>query len=153
MSTTTTEDDLIITCQFDAVPSDVFAAWADPDQMARWMGPEGFTAPVIRSDFRVGGLYEICIRSPEGQDYWWGGSYVEIDAPRRIGFSVVTYGWPGETTLVRAPETRISIVFEPAKGGGTTMTFRQSPVPPLVDRTNHEEGWRQAFDKLQRYLC
>lgn len=152
MTVATIDDDLVITRIFAARPDAVFGAWSDARQMAKWMGPAGFTAPIIESDFRVGGAYQICIQSSDGQDYWWGGTYLEIVEPERLSFSVETYGWPGESTLFRAPHTRISITFEAAAEGHTRMTFRQSPFPPNVDRTNHENGWLEALDKLERYL-
>lgn len=152
MTVATTDDDLVITRIFAARPDAVFGAWSDARQMAKWMGPAGFAAPVIESDFRVGGAYQICIRSSDGQDYWWGGTYFEIVEPERLSFSVETYGWPGETTLLRAPHTRIGITFEAAAEGHTRMTFRQSPFPPNVDRSNHENGWQEALDKLERHL-
>lgn len=152
MTVATTEDDLVIIRTFAVGRAAVFDAWSDAKQMAKWMGPDGFTTPVIESDFRVEGAYQICIRSSDGRDYWWGGTYFEIVEPERLSFSVETYGWPGERTLLRAPHTRISITFEPAAEGHTRMTFRQSPFPPNVDRTNHENGWLEALDKLDRYL-
>jgi uncharacterized protein YndB with AHSA1/START domain len=152
MTVATIEDDLVITRTFAATRRATFAAWSDAAQMARWIGGEGFTAPVVERDFRVGGAHRTCIRSSDCTDYWWGGRYLEIIEPERLSFSVETYGWPGERTLLRAPHSRISILFEAAGEGSTTMTFCQSPLPPNVDRDNHRNGWQEAFDKLERHL-
>jgi uncharacterized protein YndB with AHSA1/START domain len=142
---------LTIIREFKRPPRAVFAAWANPTAMARWIGAEGFTAPTITSDFRVGGGYEVCLRSPGGEDYWWGGKYLEIDEPNLLRMSVNFYGTDGESTRHSAPENRITVRFE-AIGTGTRMAFRQEPLPLDTDRAGHEGGWVEAFDKLERRL-
>lgn len=139
--------DLVIVRQLQATPIRAFRAWSVPEQLARWMGPGGFVTPVVESDLREGGSYRICISPPEGEVYWWGGKYVEVDEPYRLAFTVEYYGSPGEATLEGAPVTVISLTFEPS-GTGTRMTFRQSPFPPLANRAEHADGWVQAFGKL-----
>lgn len=146
-----TGEDLVIVRQLRATPVRAFRAWSTPEQLARWMGPGGFTTPVVESDLREGGSYRICIRPPEGAEYWWGGRYVEVDEPYRLAFTVEYYGSPGEETLNGAPKTTISLTFEPT-GEGTRMTFRQSPFPPIADRASHADGWVQAFGKLELVL-
>ena len=44
---------------FPAAPSVVFAAFADPDKLAKWWGPEGFTVPSLEFDPHVGTSYRI----------------------------------------------------------------------------------------------
>lgn len=144
-------DDLVIVREFKAAPAKVFRAWSDPQRVAGWMGPSGFTSPVVECDLREGGSYRMCIQPPHGDDYWWGGRYVEIDEPYRLAFTVDYYGSAGEDTLNGAPVTTISLTFE-ASGSGTRMTFRQSPFPPNTNREAHADGWVQAFGKLERML-
>jgi len=45
---------------------------------------EGLTAPFCKIDFRVGGIFHNCMRSPEGMDYWSPGVYREIILLERI---------------------------------------------------------------------
>ena len=142
---------LTIARQFRQSPQRVFAAWADAIAMSKWIGGAGFTAPPLTSDFRVGGHYDVGIRSPEGQTYRWGGQYLEIAEPTRLSFTVAYYGWPGDITLTDAPENVITITFAPS-GSGTLMTFEQAPLAPNINPTNHEDGWRAAFDKLEQSL-
>ncbi len=49
------EQDLVITRIFDAPRDLVWKAWADPEKIKRWWGPESFTVPFCRIDLRVGG--------------------------------------------------------------------------------------------------
>jgi uncharacterized protein YndB with AHSA1/START domain len=44
----------------------------------RWWGPRVYTSPSCRIDLRVGGRYLVCMRSPQGEDYWSTGAYREI---------------------------------------------------------------------------
>ena len=76
--------EIVITRVFDAPRTEVFAAWTEPERMMRWYAPEGFTTPVVRTDLRPGGIYHICMRTPDGQDVWSKGTYVEVVVPERI---------------------------------------------------------------------
>ena len=113
--------------------------------------PLGPVRHPVTGDFRVGGHYDVAIRSLEGQTYRWGGQYLEIAEPTRLSFTVAYYGWPGDITLTDAPENVITITFAPS-GSGTLMTFEQAPLAPNINPTNHEDGWRAAFDKLEQSL-
>src|SRR3954469_23759025 len=115
---------LTIARQFRQSPHRVFAAWADATAMSKWIGGAGFTAPTLTNDFRVGGQYDVAIRSPEGQTYRWGGSYLEITEPTHLSFTVAYYGWLNDPTLTTAPENVITVTFTPS-GSGTLMTFEQ----------------------------
>jgi uncharacterized protein YndB with AHSA1/START domain len=62
--------DLIVTRIFDAPVELVWKAWTVSEQVMRWWGPAGFTSPVAIIDFREGGTSLVCMRSPEGQDFY-----------------------------------------------------------------------------------
>jgi uncharacterized protein YndB with AHSA1/START domain len=62
----------------------VFAAWTRAEHLAHWFGPRGFTIHSCEADARAGGLFRLCMRSPEGQDYWVRGSFREVLAPERL---------------------------------------------------------------------
>jgi hypothetical protein len=51
--------EVVITRVFDAPRGLVFKAWTDPEHMARWWGPKGFTNPICELDARVGGAWRI----------------------------------------------------------------------------------------------
>jgi hypothetical protein len=51
----------------DAPPDRVFRAWTDPEGLARWWGPKGFTNPLCEVDARPGGAIRIHMRSPGGK--------------------------------------------------------------------------------------
>src|SRR5467141_4449519 len=61
-------------------------AFTDPEHMKHWWGPKGFTVRITKMDFRPGGTYHYCMRSPDGRDMWGKFVYREIVAPERIVF-------------------------------------------------------------------
>jgi uncharacterized protein YndB with AHSA1/START domain len=52
----------------------------------KWWGPNGFTAPVARMDFREGGTSLVCMRSPEGQDFYNTWTYRKVVPMKLIEF-------------------------------------------------------------------
>lgn len=52
-----------------ASPSQVFAAMSDPDRVARWWGPDGFSSTMHIFDFQPGGSWVLTMHAPDGTDY------------------------------------------------------------------------------------
>jgi uncharacterized protein YndB with AHSA1/START domain len=155
----TGEQELVITRIFDAPRELVWKAWTEPEHIMQWWGPKDFTAPVIKTDFRVGGKSLWCMRSPEGEDYWSTGVYREIVEQEKIvttdSFSdaqgnVVPashYGMSGDWPL----ELLVTIIFED-NNGKTKLTLRHADIPKGENRDSAEAGWNESFDKLDKYL-
>jgi len=80
------EEVLVIERVFDAPRELVWKAWTEAEQVMLWWGAKGIM-PVCNMDFRVGGVYLFCVRTPEGQDYWSTGVYREIVPLERIVFT------------------------------------------------------------------
>lgn len=139
--------ELVITRVLDAPPVLVYKAWTTPEHMARWMGPEGFTAPSITLDVRVGGHYRALIRSAEGKDFRFRGIYREVVENRRLVF---TFAWEEEGE--RGEENLVTVTFA-EEGGKTRMTFRQVPFLSVDERDGHNDGWNGAFNKLADYVA
>ncbi len=157
--TTSTERELVIERVFDAPPELVWKAWTEPERMMRWWGPNGFTVPVCKIDFRVGGRVLFCMRSPEGQDYWNTGTYEEIVPLERIVYSdsfadehgnvvpATHYGMSTDFPL----EMRVTVTFEEV-AGKTKMTLRHAGLPAGENRDMAGQGWNESFDKLAESL-
>lgn len=59
-----------IRCHRIAAPvAQVFAALSDPDRIARWWGPSGFTNTIHEFDFREGGRWRLTMTGPDGQSF------------------------------------------------------------------------------------
>ena len=151
--------ELVITRVFDAPRELVWKAWTDPEHASRWWGPKGYTAPVCKIDFRVGGKYLFCMRSPDGKDFWSTGTYREIIHPEKIVMTdsfadsegnvihASEIGMPGEWPL----ELQVTITFEDLGDGKTKLTLHQAGLPDQV-REMTGTGWNESFDKLAESL-
>ena len=151
---------LVIERIFDAPRDLVWRAWTEPERMMRWWGPKDFTSPACRIDFRVGGKYLACMRSPEGQDYWSTGVYREIVPLERIvctdsfadeNGNVVPashYGMTGDFPMERL----VTVTFEEHEGK-TKLTLRHEGMPAGEMGEMAQAGWNESFDKLAAYLA
>lgn len=150
---------LVIVRTFDAPVALVWKAWSDPAMLAQWWSPKAFTAPVIKLDFRVGGKYHFCMRSPEGQDFWSTGIYKEIVPMKKI---VCTDSFADENgNVVSAshygmkadiPEELLITVEFREENGKTTMTLTHLGMPAGEMSEMTSAGWNQFFDKLAEAL-
>jgi uncharacterized protein YndB with AHSA1/START domain len=159
-TTESEERALVIERVFDAPRELVWRAWTEPEHFVRWWGPKGFTTPHCKIDFRVGGVWLNCMRSPEGQDYWSTGVYREIVEPERIvttdsfaeadGNTVPAshYGMTGDWPL----EALITVTFEEHEGK-TRLTLRHAGIPAGENRDGAQQGWSESFDKLAEELA
>ena len=154
---------LVIERIFDAPRELVWKAWTEPEQVARWWGPKGFTSPAAEIDFRVGGKYLFAMRSPEyeeGRVLWSTGVYREIVPFERIvctdSFAdekgnvvpATYYGMNADTPL----EMLVTVTFEEHEGK-TRLTLRHVGIPSGPDREGANQGWSQSFDNLAEYLA
>src|SRR5690349_12543176 len=54
----------------------VFKAWTSAEHVKRWFCPETFTIPIAEVETRVGGAFNVCMRSPTGEAHWIRGTFV-----------------------------------------------------------------------------
>ena len=132
---------------FDAPAALVFSMWSDPEHFAAWMGPEGFTCPVVEIDFREGGAYRALIVSDQTGESWFGGVYQAIAPHTHLSF---TFTW-NNTGPSAGVETLVTLKFE-ERDGRTTQTFHQAPFLNNERRDSHRGGWTSAFEKLARRI-
>lgn len=133
-----------ITRTFAASPEDVFDVWTSPARFGRWFGTESTAVEDVRMDLRVGGEWSARMILGDGAEIGWHGTYLEVDAPRRLVLSLSDR--PGDQfERVTVDLTKIE--------GGTEMTFTQSGgnMPP-ENYAQAEEGWRSFFDDLANGL-
>ena len=145
------EREIVITRLFDAPPEVVFEAWTNPDQLAQWWGPEGFTNPVCELDVRVGGDWRIVMRGPDGAMYPCRGVYLEIVAPKRLVFTNIAADDKGTPVL----DGLTTVTFE-EEDGTTKLTLRTRAValvPGAVEKlAGMHTGWSMSLDRLAREL-
>lgn len=122
----------------------VFDAWLDADAIRVWMCPGDIFESIATIDPRVGGKYEIVMRSPGKDDRHWG-VYLEIDRPRRLSFT-----WCSQSTDSR--ETLVSIDLVPRGMTDCELTLVHSDLPES-SVPGHLIGWKAHIRKLIEYLA
>src|SRR5215831_6366119 len=71
-----------------AAPENVYRAFVDPDAMAKWLPPNGFTGKVYEMDATVGGGYRMSFQNfTTGSSHSFGGTYVELTPGERIRYT------------------------------------------------------------------
>jgi uncharacterized protein YndB with AHSA1/START domain len=135
---------------FDAPRDLVWRAWSNPEILVLWMGPVEWPAVSATCDFRVGGAWRICLRSPEtGENLWQGGIYTEIDAPRRLAF---TFRWDESHEDGPPVDTLVTVEFSEA-GDRTVMDFTHEGLKSEQSLTGHRHGWNSTADRLEAWLA
>jgi uncharacterized protein YndB with AHSA1/START domain len=139
--------ELTITRVIDAPRPLVFKAWTDPEQIARWWGPKGFTTVDYEMDIRPGGAYRFRMRSPEGTDHRKRGIYREIVEPARIVF---TFAWEQPDGRL-GHELLVTVTFE-AIGARTRLTLRQGVFDTVENCESHVGGWTSCLERFAEYM-
>jgi uncharacterized protein YndB with AHSA1/START domain len=147
MTRITAERTVTVTRIVDAPRDLVFRLWTEPEHMARWWGPRGFTNPVCELDVRVGGALRIHMRAPDGTVYPMTGTFREIMPPRRLVFEAVAEDHDGNALL-----RSLTVVTFADEGGKTRIIVHAdavglAPVAPQM-LAGMEAGWTQSLEKL-----
>ena len=127
---------------FRAPPDRVYRAFIDPDAMAKWLPPHGFTGRVLNMDARVGGRYRMQFTNfSNGQSHAFGGEYLELIPGERIVHtdSFDDPNLPGEM--------RTTITFRPVLVG-TEVTAVQEGIPAVIPTEMCYLGWQESLQLL-----
>lgn len=138
-----TEWQIITTRVVNAARDLVWKAWSDPDRLARWWGPKGFTNTFYRCEMRSGGLWYFVMHSPGGLDFMNRSTFVEVVKPERIVIRNLS-----------DPHFQLTVTFT-EHAGRTRVTWRMSfasieeyeKVKAFVPATNE-----QNLDRLEAQL-
>jgi len=150
-TTRTTDREILLTRVFDAPRELVFNAWIDPNHIAQWFGPDGFTTTILGMDVRPGGVWRFIMHGPDGVDYPNKIVYVEIVKPERLVYNhfAEDVDEPGQF--------HVTMTF--AEQAGRTVLSMQMLFETAAerDRVVKEygaiEGGEQTLDRLAAYLA
>jgi uncharacterized protein YndB with AHSA1/START domain len=129
-----------------AAPSTVFGAFVNPTELAKWFGPKGYRARSVEFDARVGRGFRIEIQPPEGDPFYLGGEFREINPPVRLAYTFI-YEDPDPDDV----ETLVGLSLRDL-GESTEVALTQGPFKTEARRALHEQGWTDSFDKLERLI-
>ena len=139
---------VVLVRTFDAPRALVWQAWTDPQRMAQWWGPKGFTNPTCEMDVRPGGKIYIDMTGPDGTSYPMGGMFHEVVALERLVFTATAFDrGDGLPDLVD-----INTITFAERDGKTTVTVHARVIRAtraIADAlSGMEAGWSQSLDRL-----
>jgi uncharacterized protein YndB with AHSA1/START domain len=151
--------DIVVTRVFDAPVDLVWKAWSDPVHVMQWWGPQGFTSPSAKIDFREGGTSLVCMRAPAeygGQDMYNTWTYRTIEPRKRIEF-VLNFADEDGKKLDPAdmglppgiPDGVLHvIIFKALDGNRTEMTVTEYGYTTDQAHDLSKAGLEQSLDKM-----
>ena len=152
---------MVITRVFDAPRALVWKAWTDPQYVMQWWGPKGFTSPSCEIDFRVGGKFLCCMKSPDGWEGWNAGEYHEIVLHEKIVYSM--YFADSKGNKIDPAELGIEheaidaahdvVIFEDFGNGQTKVTLIGNETMEDAKNSGQLEGWNEIFDKVAEVVA
>jgi uncharacterized protein YndB with AHSA1/START domain len=129
-----------------AARSIVWKAFTEPDELAKWWGPSGFSIPSLQFDARAGESYRIEMQPPGGDAFYLSGEFRDVTAPARLGY---TFAW--EDPDPDDVENLVRLTFQEL-GESTQVLLNQGPFKTEARRELHYDGWTDSFDKLEHLL-
>ena len=159
-----TDQPFVLSRTFDGPRERLWKAWTERERLMEWFGPKGFKMPVAKMDFRPGGTFHYCLRSPEGHEMWGKFVYREIVAPERIvlvnSFSDEAGGITRHPMSATWPLEMLSTFSLAEQEGRTTATVRWVPINATAEerktfdaaQEGMKQGWTGTFDQLAAYL-
>src|SRR5216110_3888860 len=129
-----------------AIPEKIYKAFLDPDAMAKWLPPNGFTAKVNKMDARVGGTHKMSFTNfTTGKSHSFGGTYVELKPNERIRDTdkFDDKNLPGEM--------QVTVTLKKVLGG-TELQVVQEGVPEVIPAEMCYLGWQESLVLLAKLV-
>jgi uncharacterized protein YndB with AHSA1/START domain len=129
-----------------AKPDKVYRAFLEPDAMARWLPPNGFTGKVHHQDAKVGGTYKMSFTNfTTGASHSFGGEYRELVPQQRLRYTdrFDDPNLPGEIQ-VTVTLKKVSV--------GTELNIVQEGLPDVIPVEACYLGWQQSLRNLARLV-
>ena len=129
-----------------APPERIYRAFLDPDAMAKWLPPHGFTGKVHELDARVGGRYRMSFTNlTTGQGHSFGGEYLELVPNERIRHT-------DEFDDPNLPGTmQVTVSLRPVSCG-TELDIVQEGIPEVIPLEACYLGWQESLALLAQLV-
>lgn len=132
---------------FPALRETVFKAWSSADHVKHWFAPSGYTVPHARVQMHVGGPFEVCMRAPDGTDYWTRGTFMEVSPVDRLVLELYAEDAHGH----RFFRAQTEVTFADAIGGTRMNVVQNYTVfdPNAAAMiAGAPVGWGQTLERL-----
>ena len=124
----------------------VYRAFIDPDALAKWIPPHGFTAKVHQMDAKVGGSYKVSFTNfSTGSSHSFGGKYLELVPGQRLRYTdqFDDPNLPGEM-MTTVTLTTVSV--------GTELSIVQEGIPAVIPVEACYLGWQESLTLLAQLV-
>jgi uncharacterized protein YndB with AHSA1/START domain len=133
---------------YDASLNQLWAAWTDPEQLALWWGPRGFSLTTHGRVLKPGGLWHYTMHGPDGTDYENKTLYLEVESHSRL---VYDHGGNDE----RKPLFRVIVQFSESDGKAKMNMIMTLPTAEAAAQTRvhiQKMGGHATWDRLGEHL-
>jgi uncharacterized protein YndB with AHSA1/START domain len=125
-----------------ATPERVYRAYLDPDALAKWLPPNGFTCKVHHLEAKVGGTYRMSFTNfSTGQSDSFGGEYLELVPNERIRHTDRF----DDPNLQGEMHTTVSIRQVSV---GAELSIVQEKIPEAIPKEACYLGWQESIGLL-----
>jgi len=129
-----------------AKPERVYRAFIDPDAMAKWLPPHGFTGKVHSMDARVGGTYKMSFTNfGTGKSHSFGGKYLELKPNELLRYD-------DKFDDPNLPGTMITTVNLKQVFCGTEINITQEGIPAAIPAEACYLGWQESLTLLAQLV-
>ena len=124
----------------------VYRAFLEPDALARWLPPNGFTCTVDRLEPKVGGTFKMAFRNfTTGNGHSFGGKYLELVPNERLRYT-------DKFDDANLPGEMITAVTLKKVACGTELNVVQEGIPDAIPTEMCYLGWQDSLDHLARLV-
>ena len=145
-----TDEQILITREFDAPRHLVYRAFTTPELVRRWWHAKRGEVTVCEIDLRVGGSWRSVMVTPEGLEVGFHGEYLEIVPDERLVSTEVYEGVPEDVSAEDATTVNTT-TFAEADGGTLLTILVRAPSKATRDAiiaSGMEDGLQDALDLL-----
>ncbi|MDB5763728.1 MAG: hypothetical protein JWQ21_2723 [Herminiimonas sp.] len=148
MSEKNNPNEIRIIRTYNAPVAAVWDAWTDPEQVAQWWGPRGFSITTHSKDLKPGGTWAFTMHGPDGVDYPNKTKYLEVEEHAKL---VYDHGGNDD----RPPMFRVTVLFSEVRGKTRMDMSMALPTPEAAEETRKfikKVGGNATWDRLAEYL-
>ena len=127
-------------------PEKLYKAFLDPDAMAKWLPPHGFTGKVHEMNAKVGGTYKMSFTNfSTGNSHSFGGKYLELVPGELVRYTDVF----DDPNLPGTMETTVRLRKASV---GTELTVVQTGIPEAIRAEMCYLGWQESLTLLTQLV-
>ena len=127
-------------------PEKIYRAFLEPDAVAKWLPPNGFTCTVHHMDAKVGGGRRMSFRNfTTGHSHAFGGKYIELIPNERLRYTD-KFEDPN-----LAGEMQVTVTLK-AVSVGTEVNIVQEGVPDIIPAEACYLGWQESLILLAKLV-